>query len=461
MDQSDLFSDTSETLEGSLRDLAWLLDNSSRLFVKRLTRNDVSTQSHQYGPLIPNEALFGGFFPELPRKADHDGEPIFERFVDIAWHNGEVTSRSRLVYYTSKGEGRVTQLPSGEVIGGPPASYLVIGTPSKASGTDFIAAYLPFGSEATDELEAVCELGPDFHWAIMPSPGWRSGEQSEAETVIADLAALLEDQPSGKWSGRFPVPPGSEIAEEARTRLLANWGIASVDPFEMDRPGDFLHELIKKVEFRTYRFHERRHRVAAVLQAIAAEISNPTPARVTAAIFHRFDDLYDIMMGAAQARRSRVGNSLENHIRAMFKAGAVPHAEQPLLPDSRRPDFILPSLDVYHDAELREHLRALVLTLKTTLRERWMQIFHESADCPIFLATLELSASTQVLDALGRGNAYLVVPESAVGLEDESNFVLSDGKRRWRRPEVITYREFFREVLADRHSDWRRDGFRR
>jgi hypothetical protein len=112
--------------------------------------------------------------------------------------------------------------------------------------------------------------------------------------------------------------------------------------------------------------------------------------------------------------------------------------------DGSKPDFILPSGTIYANAEDRMAL-ALVLTLKTTIRERWKQVVSESTGCPIFLATLDESVPGKTLDKLENKGITLVVPEQ---------FKKSEFAEYASRPSVITYRSFFETLLSERCDPW-------
>ncbi len=107
----------------------------------------------------------------------------------------------------------------------------------------------------------------------------------------------------------------------------------------------------------------------------------------------------------------------------------------------RRPDFVLPDVATLNRAQDRD---TLILSLKTTLRERWKQLGLERPHAPVFLATVDDRVSSEAIADMARSGIVLVVPES---LKASKEAVYE------KQNEVITFRDFFdEEILARRPS---------
>lgn len=104
----------------------------------------------------------------------------------------------------------------------------------------------------------------------------------------------------------------------------------------------------------------------------------------------------------------------------------------------RRPDFVLPDAQALSDPT---RVDALVLALKTTLRERWKQLGHERRFGNVFLATVDDRVSKEAIDGLQAADITLVVPES-LKTAKETCYDKRDG--------VITFRRFFDEEIRAR-----------
>lgn len=101
---------------------------------------------------------------------------------------------------------------------------------------------------------------------------------------------------------------------------------------------------------------------------------------------------------------------------------------------NQRPDFILPSLSRLHlSTRLRDE--ALILSLKTTLRERWKQVVKEARNCDVFLATVDDKVAADAIADMRDDGIYLVVPESL----KRSKYAKYEG-----RSNVITFKDFLR-----------------
>jgi len=99
---------------------------------------------------------------------------------------------------------------------------------------------------------------------------------------------------------------------------------------------------------------------------------------------------------------------------------------------NQRPDFILPSLSRLH-LSTRSRDEALILSLKTTLRERWKQVVKEARNCDVFLATVDDKVAADAIADMREDGIYLVVPESL----KRSKYAEYEG-----RSNVITFKDF-------------------
>ncbi len=118
--------------------------------------------------------------------------------------------------------------------------------------------------------------------------------------------------------------------------------------------------------------------------------------------------------------------------------GRVRHQAQAVL-GGRRPDFVLPDVATLNRAEDRD---TLILSLKTTLRERWKQLGLERPHAPVFLATVDDRVSIPAIEEMARNDIVLVVPES---LKKSKEAVYE------KQDKVITFRDFFdQEIRASR-----------
>jgi hypothetical protein len=133
----------------------------------------------------------------------------------------------------------------------------------------------------------------------------------------------------------------------------------------------------------------------------------------------------------------------------MLAAGNIPFEKQVVISAKKRPDFVLPSKALYEDAN-RTRKGALVLSAKTTLRERWKQVSQEAKHCDLFLATVDENIATNAIEDMASQGIVLVVPEALKNSNTTEYKVQSS---------VISFRSFFdHEIKSVRWPLWLRRG---
>jgi hypothetical protein len=109
-------------------------------------------------------------------------------------------------------------------------------------------------------------------------------------------------------------------------------------------------------------------------------------------------------------RKSRAGKSLEHHLAAVFDINSLSYSEQKYTEGERKPDFIFPGIEQYHD--MSYDFNGLVfLGAKTTCKDRWRQVLNEAARIPDkHLFTLQQGVSSNQLREMSEERLTLVVP---------------------------------------------------
>lgn len=128
--------------------------------------------------------------------------------------------------------------------------------------------------------------------------------------------------------------------------------------------------------------------------------------------FATVDDFLVKAHEVSNRRKSRAGYSLENHLAELFRLAGLPHAHNPVLGVSVKPDFIFPSAVEYSDPDYPgSGLR--FLGAKTTCKDRWRQILAEDPDKRIpnkHLFTLQAGMSSAQLTEMRDSGVTLVAP---------------------------------------------------
>lgn len=194
---------------------------------------------------------------------------------------------------------------------------------------------------------------------------------------------------------------------------------------------DAITRISRDIKYALYQQAELRQRAA---QAAALLLRGKDPLRALVKGFRQLDGLF---LSAAQTRKSRAGLSFEQHVQRLLADGRIRHQPQAVF-GGRRPDFVLPDAHALNDADNRE---VLILSLKTTLRERWKQLGLERRHAEVFLATVDDRVSAQAIADMATAGIVLVVPES-LKTAKEACYEKAAG--------VISFRSFFDNHVATR-----------
>lgn len=345
--------------------------------------------------------------------------------------------RARYVYYDSKDEYRLTGIPKEEFAGLSPGSFLLISKHRHGRTYIWKAITIDSHSEEYDYIEQRLELPIDFLWKIIDPRLLQERITPEIEEILSEIFPAVENGTLANLIEIYKLPSTNEIAKEAREEYLISTDNASLNPFVISNPGDALREITKHRQFEIFKQYERRLIAAELIDRLINDRANITIEKLVSIIITRIYDVYEVMLRASQARRSRVGTSFELHIAAMMEDGDIPFTAQPII-GKHRPDFALPRIRFSVD-------QSLILTAKTTLRERWRQVINETKGRPIYLATVDERVTSSVIEDLGSLGVKLVVPESLKSSQETEyqNY-----------PNVWTFKDFFYSTRQKYQQLW-------
>lgn len=430
----------------SWADIQKWLGKSSNIFIKKLARNDCSwadnRDCHQNGSYIPRDIRNSGFFP--PLAANDPGKPhIFDAHFYTFWPSTGEVKFSALKHYSNKSsEAHFTGVPKDEFSRLTPASWLLGG--KTTSPINFDELYRPVdywfmiidsSSDESESLESAFDLTADFHCNIYPASYISKEPITEEDELVAHLSEALKKGRLADFVREASVPSSHELARQAQAIWLTENRQANLDPYAMDCPGDAIMRISRDIEYSLYKQAERRFRAAQVLDTLTSGSSD-----LACAVVGGFRKLDAIFLSAAQTRKSRAGLSFERHIGRLFDDGKILYEEQAVI-SSRRPDFVLPSV-IKLKSHKRDFIDAMIVSLKTTLRERWKQVSMERFNSTVVLATVDDRVSSSAIKEMEDNGIQLMVPES-----------LKNAKETYynENPNVITFREFFdNEIVCKR-----------
>jgi len=422
---------------------AWM-KRSKQIFIKKLARNDTSwadsaKNGHQNGFFIPRPIAESDFFPEL-KNTNPDKPHILDVEYPTFWPASGEIKTSRIKYFSERNPGKSdakpryewqhTGMPKGQFRALSPASLLLVGKLEQAvSGVNYWFMVVDSVSEEAEIIETAFELDADFHYGLF-DPALLAAPTSETDQLIAELAHAIKDGTLEQFIRRQALPSPESLAAQAQAKWLNENGLSDMNPFLVSRPGDAVMLISRDIEYAIYKQAELRFRAAQVARILLHGSADPV-----ANLVRGFPELDSIFLSAAQTRKSRAGLSFEHHVGRLFRDGRIRHEAQAVF-GGRRPDFVLPDVK-----ELNAKGEAVIVSLKTTLRERWKQLAMEKPLGAIFLATVDDRISGEAIDEMGRNAICLVVPESLKKAKETAYDDYSN---------VITFCQFFNDEIKAR-----------
>lgn len=341
-------------------------------FCRFITANDVgATGAHQAGFYIPKHAWSLAFDNPAERGSNSD------KFVTIRWQNDFETA-SRFIYYGvgTRNEYRLTRFGKGfpflndDHIG----DLLVLCKMSH----DFYEGFVLTGDEVIDSFMATFELSPlDLDKLI--------NLEADAESTLLTCFENFVEHVVEEF------PPTHLLAQAARDCHIAAFGEwVTADPDT---------QLLKwiEAEFSLFKVFEK-NRYKPLLQ-------QP---------FQTVDQLVETANSILNRRKSRAGKSLEHHLAEIFRRSSIPFDNQVITELQKKPDFIFPGRNEYHDRKFNAE-KLVFLASKTTCKDRWRQIINEADRIPLkHLFTLQQGISANQISEMEANGVQLVVPKAHI-----------------------------------------------
>lgn len=418
---------------------------SSRVLIKKLARNDCgwadgAEHGHQNGMYIPREIREADFFPPL-HNTNPDKPHILDARFETFWPSTGETRLSALKHYTNKGtEMHFTRVPRDEFSALTPASWLLGGfLEVPVDHAHYWFMVIDSASEEAELLESMFALDSSFHFALFDPDDLPGARQDDIEQLIHDLSAALRNGTLEQFIQQASAMPASEdFALQAQNAWLSENNRQEIDPWAVPNPGDAIMRISRDIEYALYKRVEIKFRAAQVLRTISSGRD------LVDAVVRGFPELDATFLSASQTRKSRAGRSFEHHVARVFRDGKVHHEEQVIF-GGRRPDFVLPDV-LTLTSEARHFNDAMIVSLKTTLRERWKQLSLERINGDIFLATVDDRVTAEAISGMADNGIHLLVPESL----KRSKETCYSGKAN-----VITFRDFFDEEISRKRPQLR------
>lgn len=341
-------------------------------YCKFITANDVGTTGGHQSGYHMHKSAWPLFFDSPGERGSND-----EAFVTIMWQD-DFETESRFIYYGTgtRNEYRLTRFGRGfpflkdDDIG----SLLVI---CKIAGGYYRAYVL----ETEQEIE-------DYLTFFGISPDRANGLVSELSMATAELQDLIDVYVQSLADG-FPVTEALAMAAREVSLSASRQSEASA----MTNPDALITRWID-TEYALFRSVEKRF--------YSDELNTP---------FIEVENLVSFANTVLNRRKSRAGKSLEHHLGKIFDIHQLPYTAQGITEGRKKPDFIMPSIELYHDDNYSDN-KLIFLGAKTTCKDRWRQVLNEAARTPQkHLFTLQQGISSNQLHEMKSENLTLVVPE--------------------------------------------------
>lgn len=446
--------------------LTRLFENADQVLIKKLSNNDRlwarqkedgegrpvpgKRMNNQAGVYIPHEQRDSGFFLPLELKDRTDGrtDEIRERFFETSWPQVPRTLRSRLVNYRSKSqETHVTGVPREAFIELSPASYLVMGRVTRNGEHTYECMTIDSVSDDAGLLADLFDLGADFLIGVF-EPAERKALERDRFLDFAEqvIAAWLAGAIGQFAADRAVMPVTAELAGMAQAAFLQKHGLETINPFALEAPGDALREISRSIEWDLFREFQRRERSVELVRIVLGDDARTiTASDVIRRLIDEYQTIDALLLSAGQQRKSRAGYSYEHHIEAMLSGGGIPFEKQVIIEARKRPDFILPSL-AFIDSGTDAAATGLILSAKTTLRERWKQVEREKGSRRLFLTTVDENIAGNAIEDMASFGVYLVIPE---------NLMKSKEAEYEGRANVMSFGQFCHDVVQPHLGEWR------
>lgn len=122
-----------------------------------------------------------------------------------------------------------------------------------------------------------------------------------------------------------------------------------------------------------------------------------------------------LVMKRLQSRKSRRGQSLQNHFATVLDANRIPYGPQCRTEGKETPDFVIPGCSQYKDSKF-PGARLRMVACKSTIKDRWRQVLPEAARIPRkYLLTLDTELTDGGIEAMTAAELRIFLPEQIIG----------------------------------------------
>lgn len=354
--------------------------NSKCAFCRFITANDTGKNgSHQAGFYIPKCASPLLFDTPGVKGSNKD------KLVKVEWQNA-FTTDSRFIYYGqgTRNEYRITRFGSSfpffeeDNVG----DLLIIAKQNE----EYYYGFVLQADQDIDDFFAYFNLSSEMTNQLIDISQARTPEK-QLEISIKNLISQYHDFPST-----------IEMAKLARDIYNTAHHITDIDI--CNNPD---RQLLKWIDTEYILFRNFEEKIYEPIYTVP---------------FPNCQELVKFSNIILNRRKSRAGKSLEHHLATIFTAAKLEYEEQAVTEDNKRPDFLFPSGEAYHNLLFPKE-KLVFLGAKTTCKDRWRQILNEADRIETkYLFTLQQGISKNQLKEMKHEHLKLVVPAHYIGSFD-------------------------------------------
>jgi hypothetical protein len=239
------------------------------------------------------------------------------------------------------------------------------------------------------------EEQPEFKFQVRDIPKDESSRLDFTARYILDELGIDAEEPEADMLDGLLEKFGIKFPGTREFSQLARESLADVSP--TDDPDSVLMAWLEREELLFRRLE--RHVVADRLKAGFLSGDNPD-----------VDGFLSFSLSVQNRRKSRAGQSLENHLEALFTARRITFQRGVETENRNKPDFLFPGQTAYRNVGF-DTARLTMLGAKSTCKDRWRQVLSEAQRIENkHLLTLEPGISENQTDEMKSKKLQLVLP---------------------------------------------------
>lgn len=360
-------------MEEVVQEVIETVNESKLAFCKFISANDAGkTGGHQAGFYMPKTTI-----PLMFDSPGIKGENK-DRFITIRWHK-DFSTDSRFTYYGkgTRDEYRLTRFGRGF----PFLSDDNVGDLFVLAhiGDDYYEGFVLSNDEDIENFLTAFNISPTETNDLIDKVGELA--ESNISTCFRNYIKSLQQD----------FPPTLDMALNARKCYNS---VNRITEKLVRRRSDELIIAWIEAEYELFK-----------------ELENTRYGHIIKTPFQTVEELVQVANTILNRRKSRAGKSLEHHLAEIFVAHQFEFETQVRTEGNKKPDFLFPGQDSYHDKNFDEK-KLILLAAKTTCKDRWRQILNEADRIETkHLFTLQQGISSNQLTEMQRYNVQLVVPK--------------------------------------------------